>query len=271
MNEFPYDKTSLLLLSFVIPAIIILLSRFYITVSNWFTIVPYLFAALGNYYFIIFTEQFGVQFSTATAIISAIVSTIFWFSFFVITYFFRDPERISSASEKYILSPADGRIKFILDLNDTNDTANRKNTNITFLPNVKRQIPKGIMIGIEMLLSDVHIQRSPVSGRVVHQSWHTEHNSNSICELLGINRRILFTVLKTTDLSVGILQISSCILKRILPFKWIEDAVDQGERFGAVQSKGRIVMIIEEKDGLNLNVSVGERVSAGDSIIAELN
>jgi len=171
-----------------------------------------------------------------------------------VVLFFRDPERDVPEGDDLLVSPADGTVTEIADV-----------TEETYL---KCDTTK---IGIFMSIFNVHISRSPVSGRVEYVK-HTrgkfldardpassaENESNAIGMAMN-NRdgRILFK------------QISGAIARRIVCECCVGQALEKGDRIGMIKFGSRTEVFVPKSAAFKVLVKIGDRVKAGSSILGE--
>jgi phosphatidylserine decarboxylase len=167
------------------------------------------------------------------------------------TYFFRDPERRSPAGETLVLSPADGRVL-------VSGAADAK------------AAPPGQWKQISIFLSpvDVHVNRSPVSGRVTRvdfkrgqylPAYHSDaaaRNERSEVWVDHDNQTVVFRQI------VGIL--ARRVVCRVQPGTELK----AGERFGIMKFGSRMDVFLPPE--ASLKVSVGDKVVGGETIIATL-
>lgn len=185
-------------------------------------------------------------------------------------YFNRDPIR-TIPSGKSIISPADGRIIEIIDMLDLK----RKK------PKIK--IEKGIIgkirttasevsdhcyiIVIFMNALNVHVQRTPVEGRVVSVK-HTKGKffaANSL-KATAENEKTE-TLIKNKDIGViKVIQIAGFFTRRIESFVKKGENLLKGQRIGRIKLGSQVVLIIPD---VPLNVKKGGKVIAGETMIAE--
>ncbi len=159
--------------------------------------------------------------------------------FLFILYFFRDPEREISHG---IPSPADGKIQSI-------DTEN--NT-----------------IEIFMNIWDVHVNRSPSSGRIKKMKHIEGQHSPAFSKKAERNER-QFLALSTEHGEVKIWQIAGMIARRIVPEVEEEDPVEKGERIGMIRFGSKVK--VEFPKEVDFSVEEGQRVKAGSTSLGEWN
>jgi phosphatidylserine decarboxylase len=187
----------------------------------------------------------------------------FLFLFFLILsaftlYFFRDPDREcgvrrTDESSREVLSPADGRIL------DVRDVFEQKYLNGT----AKR-------VSIFMSIFDVHVNRSPVEGRIEYLHFNPGRFFSAFKEKAsldneqisigvsrkdggGIERRVLFTL------------IAGLIARRIVLWKKESDQVRRGERIGMIRFGSRVDLYLPQ--GAEVIVRKGQHVLAGKTVI----
>jgi phosphatidylserine decarboxylase len=193
--------------------------------------------------------------------------------FYGLVRFHRDPERIPPRNGSWILSPADG---IVLDVRRIrkNDSPPRglKTKPDAFLemePDRFRLLP-AYLIGIEMNILDVHVNRAPISGRIVHQ----EHHPGQFLSLRNPEARLrnerTFTLFRNRRLSVGMLQIASRTVRRIVSYLNEGDTVKAGQRVGMIQFGSQVDLIIPCRKNIRVLVRAGDRIKAGTGIIAEI-
>lgn len=169
-------------------------------------------------------------------------------------YFFRDPERLNHAGDNEVLSPADGTIVDIRQLEDTN--------NLYGGPALK--------ISIFMSVFNVHVNRIPIKGRIAGIEYNPgrffsanldkaseENENNRIALDTGNGNRIVFV------------QIAGLIARRIAC--WIKegDHVNAGQRFGLIRFGSRVDIYMPA--GSRIKIRLKDRVKAGESILGYLS
>jgi phosphatidylserine decarboxylase len=172
-------------------------------------------------------------------------------AFLVLTVnFFRDPERVTPTGERNIVSPADGEIIVIKEVEEAEFLKSR-----------------AIQISVFMSPLNVHVNRNPISGSVRHVRYvkgeyfaafedkASERNEQSIVGIENEHGRLMFK------------QIAGFLARRIVcPLK-IGDAVNRGERFGMIKFGSRVDVFVPS--GTAIRVKVGDHAVAGESILAE--
>jgi phosphatidylserine decarboxylase len=185
--------------------------------------------------------------SNLLKILLAIASVFFVFHFF----FFRDPERKIPERKKVVISPADGKIIKISEVEENN-----------YLHG------KALMVSIFMSIFNVHVNRIPVSGKVEY----LEHKAGKFKAAYKdksseLNEQSLIGI-KTSQDKIFFKQIAGFIARRIVNNLKIGDEVQCGERFGMIKYGSRLDVFLPLST--KINVQINERVKAGETIIGEL-
>ncbi len=164
-------------------------------------------------------------------------------------YFFRDPERDLPSGEGMVISPGDGKI---IDIREVEEPS--------FIEGACRRIT------IFLSVFNVHVQRAPVSGDVAHReyrpgeyavAWHpkaSEKNEQSSLGLAASGRRVL------------VRQIAGLIARRIVTDPEKGQHVERGERIGLIRFGSRVDLFIPLD--WRLDCSVGDRVAGGSTVLA---
>lgn len=187
-------------------------------------------------------------------------------------YFDRNPTRNIIKNKNTLLSPADGLIVYIKKI-DKNEIPfsmkGHKSINLGEL--VKFQdasTSNGYLIAIGMKLFDVHVNRSPIQGKVVY----SKHNAGPFISMtkkeFEIENESHTTMIQHEGgCLVGIVQIATFLVRRIQCHVNKGDIVKQGERIGRI-TFGSQVDIAIFTDDIDILVKPGDRVYAGESTLA---
>jgi phosphatidylserine decarboxylase len=165
-------------------------------------------------------------------------------------FFFRDPERHHDAPDSAVISPADGRVM------------------VAGAPTGTP--PPGDWRQITIFLSpmDVHVNRMPISGRVTSVKYHPGRFLPAYRPDAGDLNEHTEVTLDHGGLTVVVRQIVGILARRIVCRAREGDVVSTGARFGVMKFGSRMDVFLPE--GSTIRTKVGDRVSAGITIIAEL-
>jgi phosphatidylserine decarboxylase len=180
-------------------------------------------------------------------------------------YFYRDPDREITKGDNIILSPADGTVEYIKFYENGNPEVFKDGN--CYVINVSRYFPNGCyIVGIFMSPLDVHVNRAPISGEVVY----IKHIDGSfypafLKDVEKINERNI-VIIKNGSEYIGVVQIAGFVARRC----WLSikegDYVEMGQRIGKIKLGSQTAVIVPAN--YNITVKVGEKVYAGQTIIA---
>lgn len=174
----------------------------------------------------------------------------------LIVWFFRDPWRFIPVQPEIVVSPADGTIAEIVDIED---------------PWVGGP---AIRIGIFLSIFNVHINRAPLVSQVIGVSYRPGKMLNALRpESARENERLEVRLQETAApwRCLKVIQITGAIARRIVCAVKPGDTLGRGEKFGMIKLGSRTEIIIPKEDGLEIFVDVGDKVTAGTTIFARFN
>jgi phosphatidylserine decarboxylase len=164
-------------------------------------------------------------------------------------FFFRNPKRRIPSLENIILSPADGKIIHVGECEEDR-----------FLKK------KALKVSIFMSIFDVHLNRAPVSGKVLQRSYHPGRFLVANAEQSSLLNEQNAMILETEDrLKILLIQIAGFVARRIVCYAKADDTLRRGEIFGMVRFGSRVDLFLP-KDVIPI-VRVGQHVKGGESII----
>ncbi len=184
--------------------------------------------------------------------ISYLIVTTVFILWAIVIYFFRDPERTPPEGDNLIISPADGKVVLIKEIEED-----------IYI--------KGSATQVSIFLSplDVHVNRNPISGKLEYLKYHPgkylmawdENASN-------LNERADFGVLHSSGTKLFFKQITGFLARRIVYHIKEGDHLVVGERFGMMKFGSRMDIIVP--DNVEISVKVGDRIWAGTSILGTI-
>ena len=207
-------------------------------------------------------HQEGYKFLAISGIITLIlwsISDFFGFIFTLVTiwvyYFFRDPERTIIDDDNYLVSPADGLISNIKEINGPIEFGLDKQT--------------FTRVSIFMNIFDCHVNRSPSKGKIEDIFYKPGKFLNaSLDKASEENERNYFKIKddKSGD-DIIVVQIAGLIARRIVTQTKKDQQISQGERIGMIRFGSRVDLYFNKRKTM---VKVGQNVIAGESLIAKL-
>lgn len=199
-------------------------------------------------------------------IIGISASLVFW-------RFFRDPERKPPEDKNTILSPADGKVIYVKRIDKGAIPFSEKNGGKFYLNDFTQSdtLPtEGYLIGIAMNFLNVHVNRAPIDGKV-SLIRHIQGGFVSLRKKEAViqNARAL-TVIENGDFKVGIVQIASRLVRKIVLYLREENEIRRGERMGMIRFGSQVDLILPSLPSLYIEVNPGDDVKAGVSIVAKI-
>ena len=192
---------------------------------------------------------------TRTGIVIAAVSVVL---FLAIAAFFRNPSRRIPANPLLIISPADGTIKDIVEVEDFN------------LPPFDG---KAVRIGIFLSVFNVHVNRASADMTVENVSYREgeyldarDENAVQRNEAMTISGT---AVVEDQTFPIAIRQISGAIARRIVCPVKAGQKLKKGEIYGMIKFGSRTELYLPVGRA-ELNVKVGDKVQGGSSVLATL-
>jgi phosphatidylserine decarboxylase len=185
--------------------------------------------------------------------------------------FYRDPERIPPEDENVILSPADGKVIYIKKIEKGQiPFSDKKGKKFSLSDFIQTGIlPQGgYLIGIAMTYLDVHVNRAPISGRISLLKY-IKGNFISLKKKEAVvqNERNLI-IIDNEYFKLGIVQIASRLVRKIIPYIHEGQEVRKGTRIGVIRFGSQVDLILSDLPKIHIKVIPGDKVKAGLSIIA---
>ncbi len=183
--------------------------------------------------------------------LSKIIISIFVLLFFLFTLnFFRDPARTSPIGEKYIISPADGEVIKIEQIEE-------------------EKFIKGnsVMISIFMSPLNVHVNRNPIDGNVAYYQYVLGEYFAAFEDKASLKNEQTHIGIENKFGKVFFKQIAGFVARRIICTLKVGDSVKAGTRFGMIQFGSRVDVYLPAT--AKINVKMNEKTVAGETILAE--
>ncbi|MEM8947359.1 MAG: phosphatidylserine decarboxylase [Planctomycetota bacterium] len=171
----------------------------------------------------------------------------------LVIYFFRDPVRVIPQAVDAIVSPADGTIAEVTEIE-----------HYDFLEG------PAIRIGIFLSIFNVHVNRAPRHSRVVDMHYKPGEFLNAMNPESAIRNEFMWIGLEEIDTphrKLAVRAISGLIARRIVCVLKPGQEVQRGEKFGMIKLGSRTELILP-RDSVQVEVTVGQKVNAGTDIVA---
>lgn len=166
--------------------------------------------------------------------------------------FFRDPHRAGSERHVDVLSPADGTVVLIKDIADGE-----------VWPGLTKQI------SIFMSVFDVHVNRSPIAGKIVHYRYNAGRKIPAMSHKSSTdNEQNLIVMTDNRGATLAFKQIAGLLARRIVFDKKEGDEVARGERIGMIKFGSRVDLFLPP--AASILVKIGDKPRVGLTVIAEI-
>jgi phosphatidylserine decarboxylase len=166
-----------------------------------------------------------------------------------VLYFFRDPERAVPADPNIIVSAADGLVVDVKEMEEPDF-----------------QLGRRLRIAVFLSVFDVHVNRSPIEGRVKK----TTYKSGQFLDVRNVDastrNEALAWLLETANGPVAVRQIAGLVARRIVPWAKEGSALARGQRFGMIRFGSRTEVFLPV--GCTPLVKPGDRVEGAATPIA---
>ena len=168
-------------------------------------------------------------------------------------YFFRDPERVIIEDNNFLVSPADGEVVYVDEVDGPKEVG---------LENKKFK-----KISIFMNVFDCHVNRTPCSGLVEDILYKPGKFLNaSLDKASEDNERNYYKIRNNLGEEVIVVQIAGLIAKRIVTETSVDKEVQQGSRIGMIRFGSRADIFFENYKPL---VKINQKTIAGETLIAK--
>jgi len=164
-------------------------------------------------------------------------------------YFFRDPNRVSPEDDSLVVSPADGRV-----------------TRVEKLSPGEARSPTVVSIFLSPF--DVHVNRSPVAGRVSDVAYTKGRFMIATKDEASLVNEQNALTIEGERATVVCKQIAGVLARRIVCWKKPGDSLQRGERFGLIKFSSRTDLVLPPH--VEVSVSVGDKVRGGVSVIGRI-
>tara|TARA_B110000438_G_scaffold267341_1_gene282118 strand:- start:314 stop:964 length:651 start_codon:yes stop_codon:yes gene_type:complete len=204
----------------------------------------------------------GYRFVAIASVVTFILLLISNFLGFVgilitiwVYYFFRDPERISIKNINYLVSPADGVISQILEVNGPKELGleNEKFTRISIFMNI----------------FNCHVNRVPSAGKIDKIFYKPGKFLNASYDKASEeNERNYVSMLNTKGEKLVLVQIAGLIARRIVCDAKENEEVSQGDKFGIIRFGSRVDLYLKNYEIL---IKEKQKTIGGETLIARIN
>jgi phosphatidylserine decarboxylase len=168
-----------------------------------------------------------------------------------VAWFFRDPTRSGDRGSSIAVSPADGRVVLITQVDEP-----------SFVHS------SALRVSIFMNVFDVHVNRYPVNGVVKFVERKAGKFLNAVTEASSAENEQASVGIESGPHRILVRQIAGLIARRIITDSREGEAVQQGSRMGLIRFGSRVDIFLPVDSVLR--VRLGDRTKAGFTVIADL-
>jgi len=197
--------------------------------------------AIGGFGFAITRRSWGLWLAAFVLLLLAL-----W-----VAYFFRDPERTGERGPSLVVSPADGKLIMITEVDEP-----------TFIQG------RALRLSIFMNVFNVHVNRYPVDGVVKYVHYNKGKFFNAATDKSSLENEQMSVGIDTGRYRALVRQIAGLIARRIVTYSKVGEKVQQGERMGIIRFGSRVDVFLPV--GSTLRARLGDITTAGVTILAEL-
>ena len=168
-------------------------------------------------------------------------------------YFFRDPERVIIDNDNYLVSPADGEVIKVEEVDGPKELG---------LENKKFK-----KISVFMNVFDCHVNRTPCAGKIEEILYKPGKFVNaSLDKASEDNERNYFRIKDPHNNDIIVVQIAGLVARRIVCESNKDQELKQGDRIGMIRFGSRADIYYENYEPL---VKVGQKAISGETLLAK--
>ena len=165
--------------------------------------------------------------------------------------FFRNPNRKIPADENLIVSPADGTVQDVVDV-DSDD----------FIKSPCRKVI------IFLSVFDVHVNRSPIAGEIKIQKYICGRFRPAYKDSVGFENERHLIGIENERLRVTVTQVAGILARRIVSWVTLDDKLEKGELYGLIRFGSCTELVMPSN--VEVLVKKGDKVRGGESIIGRI-
>lgn len=168
------------------------------------------------------------------------------------TYFFRNPDRTIPTDEQLVVSPADGTVQDVVELEDDD-------------------FVKGPCTKIIIFLSvfNVHVNRSPIAGEIKCQKYVCGRFRPAYKDEVGFeNERHMLGIENEKGFRVTVTQIAGILARRIVSWVTLDDNMSKGQVYGLIKFGSCTELVVPRN--VEVLVKKGDKVRGGESVLGRI-
>ena len=168
-------------------------------------------------------------------------------------YFFRDPERVSIYDDNYLVSPADGLVVQVEEVEGPKE--------------LSLEGKKFTKVAIFMNIFDCHVNRTPCDGKISEILYKPGKFLNaSLDKASEDNERNYYKITNNQGQDIIVVQIAGLVARRIVCETSKDQDLKQGDRIGMIRFGSRVDVYFDNYTSL---VKVNQKTVAGETLLAK--
>ena len=168
-------------------------------------------------------------------------------------YFFRDPERVSINDDNYLVSPADGLVVQVEEVEGPKE--------------LSLEGKKFTKVAMFMNIFDCHVNRTPCDGKISEILYKPGKFLNaSLDKASEDNERNYYKITNNQGQDIIVVQIAGLIARRIVCETSKDQDLKQGDRIGMIRFGSRVDIYFENYTSL---VKMNQKTVAGETLLAK--
>ena len=166
-------------------------------------------------------------------------------------YFFRNPNSTIPMDESLIVSPADGTVQDVVELEDDEFLHEPCTKIIIFLS-----------------VFNVHVNRSPIAGEIKCQKYVCGHFKPAYKDEVGFENERHLLGIENSKLRVTVTQIAGILARRIVSWVTLDDTLTKGQVYGLIKFGSCTELVVPRN--VEVLVKKGDKVRGGETVMGRI-
>jgi len=165
-------------------------------------------------------------------------------------FFFRNPNREINMDKSVIVSPADGRVMSITEVDDE------------FVGEPAQKVT------IFLSVLDVHVNRSPIHGEIKFQEYFVGRFKAAYKTIATFENERHAIGIENDEMKVVVIQIAGLIARRIVSWVTLGNSLEKGQLYGLIKFGSCTELIVPKR--VDILVKAGQHIKGGETIIGRI-
>jgi phosphatidylserine decarboxylase len=181
-----------------------------------------------------------------------LVNGVLLFLLLFVISFFRLPKREHTFDENAIIAPADGKVVVIEETVDEEYFHEKR-----------------LQISVFMSPANVHVNRNPISGKVLYSKYHKGKYLVAWDPKSSTENERHSVVLSNNKITILVKQIAGAVARRIVNYSKVDENVKQNNELGFIKFGSRVDLLLPTN--VKTAVKIGDVVQGGVTVLAHIN